>query len=130
MSGRRVAPPSGMAAPAHARLRGERVALAPLAERVADRYFSEFPDDLITYGDAALPWEVYDTSHCLQWAFLDVEGLCDLQREVNWLSDVLKARGFPLERLYRNLELCADVLDEQLGTPAAPVSARLRRAVA
>ncbi len=126
MSGRRVAPPSGMAAPAQARLGGERIALGPLAELIADRYFAEFPDDLVTYGDAARPWEVYDTAHCLQWAFLDQEGLCDLEKEVTWLADVLRTRGFPLARLARNLELSAEVLADRLGEPAAPVAARLR----
>ena len=130
MPGRRVAPPSGMAAPAQARLGGERIALGPLAELIADRYFAEFPDDLVTYGDAARPWEVYDTAHCLQWAFLDQEGLCDLEKEVTWLADVLRTRGFPLARLARNLELSADVLTDRLGEPAAPVAARLRVAAA
>ena len=130
MPGRRVIPPSGMAAPAQARLGGEKVALGPLAELIADRYFAEFPDDLVTYGEAARPWEIYDTSHCLQWAFLDQEGLCDLEKEVIWLADVLRSRSFPLARLARNLELCADVLAERLGEHAAPVAARLRVAAA
>ncbi len=130
MSGRRVAPPSGMAAPAHARLGSERVALGPLTELIADRYFAEFPEDLVTYGDAARPWELYDTAHCLQWAFLDQEGLCDLEKEVTWLADVLRTRGFPVPRLARNLELCADVLANRLGEPAASVAGRLRTAAA
>ena len=115
-----------MAAPAHARLGGERLALGPLTELIADRYFAEFPDDLVTYGDAARPWQLYDTAHCLQWAFLDQEDLCDLEKEVTWLADVLRTRGFPLRQLARNLELSADVLAERLGEPGAAVAARLR----
>jgi|tagenome__1003787_1003787.scaffolds.fasta_scaffold20674767_2 hypothetical protein len=128
MSSRRVAPPSGMAAPAHARLYGERVALTPLAEAIADRYFAEFPEDLEAYGEAGRLWEIYDTSHVLQWAFLDVEELCDFGREIAWLTDVLKARGFPLNHLFRNLVISADVVLEQLGQRAAPVAERLRAA--
>ena len=48
----------------------------------------------------------------------------------NKLADVLRTRGFPLARLARNLELCADVLMDRLGEPATPVAARLRVAAA
>ncbi len=123
---RRTAPPSGAPAPTSARLAGRTIALLPLAEEVADRYFAEFPDDLERYGEAARPWEIHDTSYMLQWAVLDVEGLADIEREIAWLSDVLHARDFPLERLRRNLELAAAVFDEQLGAEGAPVAVRLR----
>ena len=112
---RRPSDRHGGARPRPPRRRADRA--RPLAELVADRYFAEFPDDLVTYGEAARPWEVYDTSHCLQWAFLDQEDLCDLEKEVTWLADVLRTRGFPLARLARNLELSADVLTERLGEP-------------
>jgi hypothetical protein len=95
---------------------------------VADRYFREFPEELERYGDAARPWEIHDTSYCLQWAVLDVEGSASLQREVIWLTGVLGSRGFPLEHLARNLELAGDVVDEQLAGAGAPVAERLRSA--
>jgi hypothetical protein len=63
---RRVAPPTGATPPAEATVAGRTVALAPLAEAVADRYFAEFPGDLERYGDAARQWEVHDTLYCLQ----------------------------------------------------------------
>jgi hypothetical protein len=125
---RRVAPPSGTPAPASVRLAGREIRLAPLAELVADRYFREFPEDLERYGDAARAWEIHDTSYCLQWAVLEVEGSASLQREVIWLTGVLGARGFPLEHLARNLELAATVIDEQLTATGGPVAERLRSA--
>ena len=42
---------------------------------------------------------MHDTSHCLQWAVLDMEGFADLEREVTWLTGVLGSRGFALEHL-------------------------------
>jgi hypothetical protein len=124
----RVDPPSGSPAPTSARLGGRTIALAPLAEAIADRYFAEFPEDLERYGAAARPWELHDTAYCLQWALLDLEGLADLPREIAWLRDILRARAFPLEHLARNLELAADVVAEELGAEGAPAAARLRDA--
>jgi hypothetical protein len=119
-----------MPAPTSAMLAGRRIALAPLAEAVADRYFDEFPQDLERYGHAARAWEVHDTAHCLQWAVLDVERLASLEQEIGWLAGVLRARGFPLEHLARNLELAACVVDEQLAESGAEVADRLRAAAA
>jgi hypothetical protein len=127
---RRTAPPSGMPAPTSASLGGRQIPLMPLAAAVADRYFNEFPDDLERYGDAARAWEIHDTSHCLQWAILDHEGLADLQREVAWLTTVLTSRDFPLEHLARNLELAADVVEERLAESGVALATRLRAAAA
>jgi hypothetical protein len=125
---RRVAPPSGSPAPTHVKLAGQDIALTRLAESVAERYFHEFPEDLERYGDAARAWEIHDTSYCLQWAVLDVEGLADLRHEIAWLTDVLGSRGFPLGHLARNLELAASVVGEQLPGAGGAVAARLRSA--
>jgi MFS family permease len=103
------------------------LALGPLAEAVADRYFAEFPDDLERYGEAARAWEIHDTCYCLQWAVLDTEGFADLEREVTWLTGVLGARGFPLEHLAANLELAGDVVAERL-EGSARVARELRAA--
>ena len=93
-----------------ATLDGERIELTPLAEAVAERYFAEFPEDLERYGDAAMPWEIHDTLHTLNWAILDVRGFTSLETNMLWLAQVLVARDFPLEHLARNVELCADVV--------------------
>ena len=127
---RPVAPPSGWPAPTTATLAGRAIALTPLAEAIADRYFDEFPGDTGRYGEAARAWEVHDTLHCLQWAVLDVGGFADVEREVAWLADVLRSRDFPLEQLARNLELAAEVVDEQLGAAGAAVAERLRAGAA
>lgn len=126
---RPVSPPSGFPPPGSATLGGQPVALTPLAEEIADRYFAEFPEDVTRYGEAARAWEVHDTCHCLHWAFLDAEGYASLEKEVAWLSDVLAARGFPLEKLARNLELAAAVVERRV--PAGTlVAGRLHTAAA
>jgi hypothetical protein len=127
---RDVAPPSGWPAPRTATLAGRSISLVPLAEATADRYFEEFPEDLERYGDAARAWEVHDTLHCLHWAVLDVEEIASLEREVAWLTNVLRSRGFPLDHLARNLDLAAVVVDEQLAEGGSAVAERLRTAAA
>ena len=125
---RPAVPPSGFPPPGSATLGGHRIALGPLAEEIADRYFAEFPEDFERYGNAARAWEVHDTCHCLHWAILDAEGYASLEKEVSWLSDVLGARGFPLEKLARNLELAAAVVEERVSESGALVAGRLHAA--
>jgi hypothetical protein len=127
---RPVAPPSGWPAPTTATLAGRQISLPPLAEAIADRYFDEFPEELSRYGDAARPWEIHDTLHCLNWAMLDVEHAASLEREIAWLTNVLRSRGFPVEHLARNLELAASVVEERLAGAGAAVADRLRAAAA
>jgi len=117
--------PSGSPAPATVTLEDRRIPLAPLLEAVADRYFAEFPGDLERYGDPARDWELHDTAHCINWAALEVRGFASLDDNITWLANVLRARDFPLEQLARNLELAAEVCDEQL---SEAVAARLRAA--
>ena len=124
MSGR-TAPPSGWPPPADAPLGEDTIDLGPLAEAIADRYFAEFPGDLERYGTAARDWELHDTAHCLNWAALDVRGFASLDRNIHWLASILRARDFPVEQLARNLEIAAEVCDEQLSDA---VAARLRNA--
>ena len=115
----RTRPPSGWPPPTEATLGDAPVALVPLAEEIADRYFARFPEDLERYGEAARPWELHDTQHLLKWAFLDVAGLADLGREAAWLAGVLGARDFPLEHLAVNLEIAADVVTERVPSSEA-----------
>ena len=127
---RRTAPPSGWPPPAEAVLGGVRVALAPLAEEIADRYFGRYPEDLRRYGDEiARAWELHDTRHLLSWAIGDVEGAVDLGVQVAWLVRVLDARDFPLEHLAGNLELAAEVVEARV-EGGAEVAGRLRAAAA
>ncbi len=115
----RTAAPSGWPPPTAAQLAGMRIELEPLAAVIADRYFERFPDDLERYGDAGRQWEIHDTQHLLNWAIGDVEGFVDLDKQAAWLARVLSARDFPLEHLAVNLELAADVVDEQVGSAVA-----------
>ena len=126
---RPVAPPSGFPPPASATLGGHRIALLPLAEEIADRYFAEFPEDFDRYGAAARAWEVHDTCHCLHWAILDAEGYASLEKEVTWLAEILRARAFPMDKLARNLELAAAVVEERVAS-AELVAGRLQAAAA
>jgi hypothetical protein len=112
---RRAAPPTGWPPPDLALLDGVEVALGPLCEEIAARYFDRFPEDLRRYGeDAARAWEIHDTRYVLSWAIGAVEGRADLDRQVTWLAGVLESRGFPLEHLATNLDLAADVAAERL----------------
>ena len=106
-------PPSGMPPPRTVELDEVTLELTPLAEAVAERYFAEFPEDLERYGDAAMPWEIHDTLHTLNWAVLDVSGFTSLETNIVWLANVLVARDFPLEHLARNVEICAEVVDDE-----------------
>jgi hypothetical protein len=127
---RRTAPPSGWPPPDEARLHGADVALGPLCEDIADRYFQRFPADLARYGpDVARAWEIHDTRHVVSWAIGAEEGRVDLDDQVRWLARVLEARNFPLDHLAGNLELAADVVAERLDRGAG-VAGRLRDAAA
>ena len=123
---RRPAPPGGWPPPETALLAGGEVALVPLADEIARRYFERHPEDLQRYGDVARDWEIHDTLHLLNWAVGDVEGHADLGKQVAWLAGVLEARDFPLEHLASNLDIAADVTAGKM--PA--VSERLRAAAA
>lgn len=114
---RRLRPPRGGAQPpATVTVAGEPLFLAPLAHEVARRYFAEFPDDRDRYGDAGFDWAVHDTQYLLYWASLGEEVFAP---NLRWLCELLDARGFPAERLTRNLELAADVVAEQHPASAA-----------
>jgi len=103
-------PPQGGTPPPVAEIlpNGETLALTPLAERVTERYFAEFPEDLARYGDPGKKWCVHDTQHLLAWLVQDARlGAPIFAEQVRWLAGLLAARGYPLERLQRHLELLA-----------------------
>ena len=119
MTTRRLAPPSGAAAPIDvAAPDGVRVDVRALAMDVCERYRAEFPDERERYGDAGHQWCVHDNQHLIHWAILDVRGVTRIAEQVGWLARVLDARGFPLDRLVRDLELAAEVV-EASGRPWA-----------
>ncbi len=128
---RRLAPPSGAAAPLEALAPdGAVVDVRELAKEVCRRYRAEYPDEQERYGDAGQAWCVHDNQYLLHWALLDAQGTTSLAEQVAWLARVLAARDFPLDRLARDLELCADVVGETGLRWAGDVAGRLRAATA
>jgi hypothetical protein len=121
----RPAPPSGMPAPERASIDGREIDLDELAREVCRRYRAEFPDEEERYGDAGQAWCVHDNRHILNWAAGYVAGYVDLQRQLDWLAGVLHARRFPLDRLARDLEICAAVAVERELPRAAELAAAL-----
>jgi hypothetical protein len=94
---------------------GEALDLRALAHEICRRYRDEFPDEQARYGDAGMAWCLHDNQHLLNWAVTESNGYGGFERQLTWLADVLEARDFPLERLARDLDIAAAVLDE-LGT--------------
>jgi hypothetical protein len=123
----RLAPPDGSAAPVEAVAPdGTRVDVRELAREVCRRYRAEYPDEEERYGAAGEAWCVHDNQYLLHWALLDAAGATSLDDQVHWLARVLAARDFPLDRLARDLELCADVVAASGHPWAEDVAGRLR----
>ncbi len=127
----RPAPPSGAQPPTLVLTPdGGEIDVSELAREVCRRYRAEYPDEEQRYGPAGQAWCVHDNQHILQWALLAPRGLVVLPDHVAWLAQVLHARDFPLDRLRRDLQLCADVIGEIPQPWAADVAGRLRAATA
>jgi hypothetical protein len=106
-------PPSGAPAPVTVELRdGEELDLRTLAQEICRRYRYEFPDEQARYGDAGMAWCVHDNQHLLNWAVAESNGYGGFELQLAWLAGVLEARDFPLERLARDLDIAAAVLNE------------------
>jgi hypothetical protein len=126
---REVAPPSGAPAPVDVEAPdGSPVDVRVLATDVCERYRDEFPDERERYGDAGHQWCIHDNQYLLHWAMLDVTGTTSLDEQVAWLARVLHARDFPLDRLRRDLEIAAAVVEESGRPWAGDVAERLRAA--
>ena len=109
MSGR-PAPPSAPA-PVTAVLAGTELDLLAPAREICRRYRAEFPDEAERYGDAGMAWCVHDNQHILSWAVLAIEHGLGMERQLEWLADVLRSRDFPIDRLVRNLEIAGEVVE-------------------
>ena len=98
---RRLTPPSGGTRPPDSVEvgDGEALFLAPLAHEAATRYRREFPDEEQRYGPAGFLWCVHDNHWLIAWAAMDQRFSGVFARELEWLADLLAARGYPLERL-------------------------------
>jgi hypothetical protein len=130
VNGRAIEPPGGEAPPSSACLDDdEPLDLVELARAICRRYRDEFPDEQSRYGDAGTAWCVHDNQWLLSWGAESVTGYLDMHDEVAWLASVLEARGFPLERLCRDLEIGAEVVLKQVrGRSGEQLAAVLRDA--
>ena len=125
----RLAPPGGAAAPIDVQgPDGRTVDVRELAREVCRRYRAEFRDEDERYAWAGRAWCMHDNQYLLHWALLNARGTTRLRDQVAWLARVLAARDFPLDRLARDLEICADVLEEGGHGWAGDVADRLRAA--
>jgi len=125
-------PPSGRPAPTQARrIDGTVVALADLADAICRRYRAEFPDERERYGDAGEAWCRHDNQWILHWAVEDLDLPGRLDGQLRWLAGVLDARGFPVPRLVRNLEIAGAAAREadqpELGDRLTRAADPLRR---
>jgi hypothetical protein len=50
---------------------------------------------------------VHDNQHVFNWAALSLTGSLPFFEQIAWLARILEARDFPLDRLARSLEPCA-----------------------
>ncbi len=100
--------------------------LAPLAHETCRRYRAEFPDEEERYGDSGFAWCVHDTQYLLSWAAAELTVGGVFEPQLRWLTGVLAARDFPLDRLERDLELAAVDLEQDHGDAATPAAAKLR----
>src|ERR1700709_1696846 len=122
MTIRRLKPPSGGDEPPRVSApigrKGPLLEVVPLATEICRRYQLEFPDEKKRYGDAGNQWCVHDNQHLLNWGVEAVNGHLDINHEIAWLASVLEARGCPIERLARTLQLgAAVILQEVSGAP-------------
>ena len=100
---------------------GSPLELVPLAQEIARRHRLEFPDEAERYGDRGLQWCVYDNQWLLSWAVMAAGGWSDFGNQLMWLAGVLESRGYPVQRLARDLEIAAEVTSDALLPGPDPV---------
>jgi hypothetical protein len=124
---KRLQRPGGHAPPEHVTAQGTRIALAPIAVAVTDRFLERHPDELERYENAELvrEWCQNDTRHLIGWAAAEAERGSPLAKQLDWLGVVLESRGYPVQRLADTLEISAEVLHEKLGAQANDIRASL-----
>lgn len=106
-------PPSGSPPPASAELRdGDALDLRELAQEICRQYRAEFADEQERYGAAGMAWCVHDNQHLLNWAVTEANGFGGFEGHLAWLAGILHARDFPVDRLARDLEIAAGVVDD------------------
>jgi hypothetical protein len=124
--------PSGAPPPSEAHHPdGTPIDLLNLAHQICLLYRSEFPDEQQRYGRSGMQWCLHDNQYLLAWAIQDArDGTVLLIEQVEWLSSVLESRGFPPQRLRRDLEIAAEIAanSAELGELASPTAQRFSEA--
>ncbi|MEI7744313.1 MAG: hypothetical protein WCK58_11280 [Chloroflexota bacterium] len=89
-------------------------AWVPLAERLCEAYYAEFPETDARYGQRGRDFCVHDNAYLLSWLTdeLDLPASRAFGRNVAWLAGILEARGFPMDAFHRNLELMGAAVAE------------------
>jgi hypothetical protein len=84
------------------------------AELVTARLMAEYPELEQRYGDRGRAFGVHDTAYQLAWIVgaVELRTADRLRRDMLWLRDLLKARGFPMDVFRRNFELSVEVCEE------------------
>ncbi|MCW2928890.1 MAG: hypothetical protein JWM86_2858 [Thermoleophilia bacterium] len=107
--------PSGSLPPVRTTLSdGTELDLVALAAEVSNRFFEQHPEDLGRYPEGvAHAWCTHDNQHLIHWAAKDASGLQMFHRQLDWLSNVLSSRGYPLAHLADGLDIAADVVPHE-----------------
>ncbi len=127
----RPSPPSGAPPPQVVRLEdGSVLALGPLVDAIADRYYDAYPDEVERYGPAGREWCIHDNLYLLAWAYAAQYGDVRFEEQVLWLARVLHSRDFPIARLAHDLRIAADVVLAEGVVQAAAVAGTLREGAA
>ena len=112
--------PSGELPPMEMDLDGTRIDLLAIATEAADRHHERHPEDAGRFGEAARAWCVHDTQWLVAWAILDVQGYASFADQLEWLTGVLRARGYPIEHVAESLIVAAELCeDERVATVLA-----------
>jgi len=95
----------------------------PLAERICERYYLEFPETDSRYGDRGRAYCAHDNAYLVAWLVdaLDTAGPDSFRANVTWLRGLLHARGFPMDAFRRNLDLVEEVVVEERPDDAARI---------
>lgn len=84
----------------------------PLAEGICERFYTEFPDHDDRYGERGRAYCAHDNAYLVAWLTdaLGPAGAASFRKNVDWLSTLLDARGFPMDHFRRNLAFVADAV--------------------
>lgn len=99
-----------------------------LAESVCAEYYALYPDTDERYGGRGRAYCAHDNAYLAAWITRAVElgSPATLARDVQWLADLLAARGFPMDRFVQNLELVAAKVSAQGLAPRETVELVIR----